>query len=470
MQFNSLAYFVLVGVTAGLFFATSRPIVRLWVLILASLIFYAAWSVPFTALIVLSAIIDHIASHAIVRTEIPTRRKLFLGLSLAANLGLLAYFKYTNFFLDNLRALLGEGTITTTLEVVLPPGISFYTFQTMSYTIDVYRRQIRPTRSFSSLFLFVSFFPQLVAGPIERAGHLLAQFEQAVVGRFRSENLAVGLRMIIFGLAKKVLVADHCARLVDPVYSDPGAYGGWALLVATYAFTLQIYFDFSAYSEIARGSARIFGVSLMQNFDQPYLVTNVSEFWRRWHISLSTWFRDYVYLPLGGNRGGRARALANLVITMFLSGLWHGAAWTFVLWGLWHGALLLLDVLVRRNPIVAGWRARAPEASAAFGWFFTLHAVVAGWVLFRAATFGDVRLVLGGIARGVVSSAPTGAQAAFLAAFGGFLVLSYVERQYRVLAAIARETSWSVLFYGALVVAMLTFGAATSPAFIYFQF
>jgi alginate O-acetyltransferase complex protein AlgI len=471
MQFNSLAFFVLVAVTALLFFATRRPLLRLWILIVSSLVFYAAWSVPLTSLIVLSAFIDHFASHAIVRTSDQTRRKLYLSLSLALNLGLLAYFKYANFFLDNLRAVLGEGSIGTALEVVLPPGISFYTFQTMSYTIDVYRRQITPTRSFSQMFLFVSFFPQLVAGPIERAGHLLAQFEQAVVARFRVENLAVGLRMIIFGLAKKVLVADHVARLVDPVYANPGAYDGWTLLVATYAFTLQIYFDFSAYSEIARGTARIFGVSLMRNFDQPYLAANPSDFWRRWHISLSTWFRDYVYLPLGGNRGTKRRALANLVITMFLSGLWHGAAWTFVIWGLGHGALLLVHALGRRTAGVARWVGRLPITTALVGWFVTLHAVVAGWVLFRAETIADAGLVLRSIAAAPVQAGvPGAAQTWFFAAFAGFLALSWLERRYRLLDRIAKDTATAVLFYGALVLTMLLFGADQSPAFIYFQF
>ncbi len=469
MQFNSLSYLLLLGVTLLGFFAL-RPLARLWLLIGASLLFYAAWSIPFTGLIVLSAVIDYTASLGIHASQRPARRRAFLLLSLVANLGLLGYFKYANFFLDNIRAVFGEGVVGQGLSVVLPPGISFYTFQTMSYTIDVYRREITPTRSFSRMFLFVTFFPQLVAGPIERAGHLLTQFEVAIRSRFRVENLVAGSRMIIWGMAKKVLLADPCAYLVEPVYAAPAQYDGWTLLVATYAFTLQIYFDFTAYSEIARGSARLFGVDLMRNFDQPYLVTNISDFWRRWHISLSTWIRDYVYLPLGGNRGSKPRVLFNLVMTMFLSGLWHGAAWTFVIWGLYHGALLLFDVLLRRTPTADRLRAAWPRATAALGWALTFHLAVLGWVFFRAATMADAGAVIAGIARGLATGLPTGLQLWFLASVAVLLLLARLERRHRLLDRIDADLPLSVVFYGALVGAMTLFAAGEGPAFIYFQF
>ncbi len=474
MQFNSLSYVLLLVTTLVAFFALG-PRARTWLLIAASLVFYAAWSIPFTGLIVLSAMIDYTASLGIHAARTPGRRKAYLLLSLLSNLGLLGYFKYANFFLENIHAVFGDGVLGDGLSIVLPPGISFYTFQTMSYTIDVYRREITPTRSFSRLFLFVTFFPQLVAGPIERAGHLLTQFECVVRARFRVENLVVGTRMIIWGLAKKVLVADACAGLVDPVYAAPAHYDGWALLVATYAFTLQIYFDFTAYSEIARGSARLFGVDLMRNFDQPYLVTNISEFWRRWHISLSTWIRDYVYLPLGGNRGSRPRVLFNLVLTMFLSGLWHGAAWTFVFWGLYHGVLLLLDVLLRRTPSAAAVRKRWPQATAALGWFATFHLVVIGWVMFRAATMGDALAVLQGIGGGIGASllagaGPSALQLAFFTALAGLLWMARVERHHHLLARIDADAGASVVFYGGLVALMSLLGAGEGPAFIYFQF
>ncbi len=471
MQFDSLAYLLLLLAT-GIGFFHLRPNARVWLLIAASLIFYAAWSIPFTGLIILSAVLDYCAALGIHRAKTQTGRRVFLALSLVGNLGLLGYFKYAGFFVDNLRALLGEGVIGDTLSIVLPPGISFYTFQTMSYTIDVYRRQLTPTRAFDRLFLFVTFFPQLVAGPIERAGHLMTQFEVAIRQRFRVENLVAGGRMIIFGLAKKVLVADACARLVEPIYANPSAFDGWTLLVATYAFTLQIYFDFSAYSEIARGSARIFGIDLMRNFDQPYLSTTPSEFWRRWHISLSTWIRDYVYLPLGGNRGSRPRALFNLVLTMFVSGLWHGAAWTFVLWGLYHGFVLLFDVLLRRTTLAARWHAYAPERwRAALAWFVTFHVVVVGWILFRAETVRDAWTVMVGIL-----SAPLGQaavrpeQLAFFGAVALFLWLSHADRRRGLLRAIDDDLSLSVLFYGALAVAATLGAPSEAPGFIYFQF
>lgn len=471
MQFDSLAYVLLLIATTVAFFHLG-PRARVWLLIAASLLFYAAWSVPFTALIILSAFLDYFAALGVHTSRTRGRRLAFLMASLVGNLGLLGYFKYANFFLENLRTLVGDGAVGDALVIVLPPGISFYTFQTMSYTIDVYRGDLTPTRKFDRLFLFVTFFPQLVAGPIERAGHLMTQFEHAIRQRFRVENLVVGVRMIIYGVAKKVLLADSCARLVDPVYGDPGAYDGWSLLLATYAFTLQIYFDFSAYSEIARGSARIFGVDLMRNFDQPYVAGNPSEFWRRWHISLSTWIRDYVYLPLGGSRGSRPRALANLVLTMLISGLWHGAAWTFVLWGLYHGVLLLLDVLIRRTAFVRQRLAFIPAQWRGFlGWWLTFHLVVAGWILFRADTVGDAWLVAQGIGSAMFStSALQPAQLGFLIAVAVFLWLTWLDRTRGLLRAIDADGTMSIVFYGTLLIAA-TLGAPTeAPGFIYFQF
>lgn len=472
MQFDSLAYLALLVATFVAFFAV--PVrVRPWVMIAASAVFYGAWSVEFLGLVVISALVDFACGLLLIR--VPERRRLaVLLLSMVTNLGILGYFKYANFFIDNLHAVLGDMVPRGVLEVVLPPGISFYTFQTMSYTIDVYRREIRPTRSLVRFMVYVGFFPQLVAGPIERAGHLLSQFQYAFAARASLANVVAGTQMILWGLFKKVVVADHCAALVEPVYAGFAGSGdapdGWAALVATYAFTLQIYCDFSAYSEIAKGSARLFGIELMQNFDQPYLVGNVREFWRHWHISLSTWFRDYVYRPLGGNRRGPARTLTNLVITMFLSGMWHGAAWTFVVWGLYHGALLLVHALLeRRGPVVALRRR--------LGWLWSLaavvvtfHAVVVGWVLFRADTLADAAAVLGAIVGAPAAGAPRGPQLAFFAFVAGFLVLSATARRFRWRERIDAGPIASVVGYAAIVVATLVLGAESGPQFIYFQF
>jgi alginate O-acetyltransferase complex protein AlgI len=474
VEFNSLEYVLLLVVSSLLFFGAGYRS-RLIILILASLVFYAAWSVPLVSLIVISAIIDFTAGRLLGRyagDDVQRKRKAVLAVSLIVNLGLLAYFKYANFFLDNLHAAFDLGPGGEFLDIVLPPGISFYTFQTMSYTIDVYRGKIRPTSSFLRFFLYVSFFPQLIAGPIERAGHLLVQFDQAANRRFEVDNLVNGAQMIVWGMFKKVVIADHCGRLADQVYADPGIYDGWSALIATYAFSLQIYCDFSAYSEIARGSARIFGVDLMRNFDQPYLTSNISDFWRRWHISLSNWFRDYVYIPLGGNRKGKARTLANLTITMLLSGLWHGAAWTFVIWGLFHGVLLLLHAQVGqrvRDRLPDNWATR-------FGWWFAcFHLVVFGWILFRAKDLEQFVIVVRLIARDLAGlfvggPGPSQAQASFLLGLGAFLGLSAIQRRYRLIERIWASPVAAVVFAAALIVAMMLLGLRDGPAFIYFQF
>ncbi|KIG12049.1 putative poly(beta-D-mannuronate) O-acetylase [Enhygromyxa salina] len=481
MEFNSLEYVLLLVVASLLFFGAGYR-ARLIILIAASLIFYAAWNVPLVSLIVISAVIDFTAGRLLGRygSEQARKRKAVLAVSLIVNLGLLAYFKYANFFLDNLHAALDLGPGGDFLDIVLPPGISFYTFQTMSYTIDVYRGKIRPTSSFLRFFLYVSFFPQLIAGPIERAGHLLVQFDQAANRRFEVDNLVSGAQMIVFGMFKKVVIADHCGRLVDQVYADPSVYDGWSALIATYAFTLQIYCDFSAYSEIARGSARIFGVDLMRNFDQPYLTSNISDFWRRWHISLSNWFRDYVYIPLGGNRKGKTRTLANLTITMFLSGLWHGAAWTFVLWGLFHGVLLLLHAQVGqrlRERMPGGWSRNdyVGQLARLGSWFLCFHLVVFGWILFRAKGLEQFVIVVRSIAHDLAGvfvggPGPSHEQALFLLGLAAFLGISAVERRYRIIDRIWASPIAAVVFATALIVAMMLLGLRDGPAFIYFQF
>ncbi|MBI2433536.1 MAG: MBOAT family protein [Candidatus Hydrogenedentes bacterium] len=469
MNFASLPYIVLLTLTVILFYNLSHW-GRVWLLIVASVVFYAFWNIPLVSLLIISSLMDYTMGLLIFYSEDQKRRRIYLCMSLSLSLGLLGYFKYCNFFLENLAFFGLEGGAYH-LDILLPPGISFYTFQTMSYTIDVYRRQITPTKSLPRFFLYVAFFPQLVAGPIMRAADLLPQFDHLGTRRFSMDNFVIGSRMIIFGLFKKVMIADYCGMIADQVYASPAGYTGWSALVATYAFSLQIYCDFSAYSEIARGSARLFGIDVMQNFDQPYLTTNIIHFWRRWHISLSTWIRDYLYIPLGGSQLGRLRTLINLVITMFLSGLWHGAAWTFVCWGLYHGLLLLLTTLGLHVPAVQGFRKRLPGLAAASGWFLTLNLVALGWILFRAQSLRDAAAVLGEIVLSLVHlEAMTLAQAGFFAFAGAFLLLSFWVRYRGLMRRIDESTLNSVLFYGALVVVMLLLHPGEGRPFIYFQF
>lgn len=333
MQFTSLTYALLLGITL-LACMRLRGEKRVLALIAASLTFYGAYRIMFLGLLGISAAVDFLVGRALGQEQRPGHRRGLLGLSVVVNLGILGYFKCTNFFADVMRTGLGLSGGGELINVILPPGISFYTFQTMSYTIDVYRGRLEPAQSFSRFLLYVSFFPQLIAGPIERAGRLLPQFDRLVErGRLFTVGLMPGLQLILWGLFKKVVIADHLSSVVESVYDSPTQADFWSAWVASCAFGVQIYCDFSAYSEIARGSALLFGVRLVRNFDLPFVSRSPTDFWRRWHISLSAWFRDYVYIPLGGNRLGPYRALANVFVTMLLSGLWHGAGSTFVLWG-----------------------------------------------------------------------------------------------------------------------------------------
>jgi len=469
VAFDSIHYVLFLAGVLGLY-AVVPGALRVALLLVASLGFYAVWSVPLTSLILISGLTDYAIALALGRTEELWRRRLLLATSLIVNLGILAYFKYSGFFLDNLVAL-GLIDAHGWVAVLLPPGISFYTFQTMSYSVDVYRRELEPERDPLKFLLYVAFFPQLIAGPIERAGRLLPQFAAMKQHRVASEDLAAGLRLIVFGLFKKAVLADNCARYVDAVFAAPDSAGGWATIVAILAFTLQIYFDFSAYSEIAKGSARLFGVELVWNFDQPYLATNVSEFWRRWHISLSNWFRDYVYKPLGGSRRTKGRVLFNLAATMFLSGLWHGAAWNFVVWGLVHGVLLLAHHQLRERGPFAAARERAPRVASFAAWLWTLHTVMFGWLLFRVEAFADVGTLLGAVGQALSGTEAAGPeQLVFIAGFYAFLAFSALARRERWHARIDARPGLALVFYAALATAAMLLAPAEGPQFIYFQF
>lgn len=365
-------------------------------LVLASCFFYASWDWRFLFPLLFSTTIDYFCAQrmeeSLARSEPQSARLGYLRLSLVTNLGLLGFFKYFNFFAETLHALLhsmGLDVGVQTLNVILPVGISFYTFQALSYTIDVYRGEIHATRSFWDFFLAVLFFPHLVAGPIQRASNLLAQVMQP--RRVTRAQIVDGLHLVAWGYFKKVFIADRLAPIADAYFTADGVSGGQTA-VAVLAFAIQIYCDFSGYTDIARGVAKLMGFEFMLNFNLPYFATNPSDFWQRWHISLSTWLRDYLYVPLGGNRQGDLKTYRNLMITMLLGGLWHGAAWNFVLWGFYHGSLLSLHRLVspwivRSSTCDAPWRARAWRVtSIAIMFAFTCY----GWLLFRATSMHQI--------------------------------------------------------------------------------
>ncbi len=375
MLFNTLEFFVFFCLVAPCALALARHVVaRNVVLLVASYVFYGAWDVRFLGLIVLSTVVDYAAARIIERHRGTALAKRALIVSVTTNLGLLGVFKYFDFFVTSL------GAHAPWIDVAVPVGISFYTFQTMSYSIDVYRGRIEATKDPLTFALYVAFFPQLVAGPIERASHLLPQLSSP--RRIELAQIESGLRLVLWGLVQKCVVADNLGRyVVDPIFDPTSDAGGWILVVGVYAFAFQIFGDFAGYSNIAIGCARILGFDLRKNFDSPYLAVDPSDFWRRWHISLSTWLRDYLYIELGGNRTGHTAR--NLALTMLLGGLWHGASWKFVLWGAYHGLLL---ALFRIDVVARAWGAMSRGLRVAL--FFQLTCF--GWLIFRAQDIGDL--------------------------------------------------------------------------------
>ncbi len=347
-------------------------------LLVGSIVFYAAWKPPYLLVLATPAVIDYFCARRIEAATDPRVRRRWLLLSLVTNLGLLGYFKYTNFFIDAFAALLGVAAHH--LAIVLPVGISFFIFKTLSYTIDVYRRELPATRSWWRYALFVSFFPELVAGPIVRASIFLPQLRRQLRPSWRRGF--AGAQLVLLGLTKKLVIADRLAVIADPVFADPGVFAPLTVAQGVLAYSLQIYCDFSGYSDMAIGIARIIGFDLPENFRLPYSATSVTEFWRRWHITLSSWLRDYLYIPLGGNRHGTLRTGVNLTLTMLLGGLWHGASWTFVVWGMLHGIGLLIHRLWKKSVPAT----RGPVA-AVLGWALTFTFVTFAWIFFRAHDF-----------------------------------------------------------------------------------
>ena len=361
------------------------------ILFVASCSFYAAWDYRYLTLLLLVSVIDYYCAARIAETDDQRKRLRWVTFSVASNLAILGYFKYFNFFVGNLNGVLAwSGRSIPALEILLPAGISFYTFKSMSYTIDVYRRELEPCRSLMDYATFVTFFPELIAGPIVRASIFLPQMTRRI-GPTR-DRVAVGASLFLLGLTKKVVIADSLAVPVDRVFAQPAIFSGRALWLAAIGYSLQIYCDFSGYSDMAIGTAKMIGYDLPENFNMPYVARNITEFWRRWHMTLSAWLRDYLYIPLGGNRKGKGRTYINLMLTMLLGGLWHGASWNFVLWGGLHGCALGVHKLYRTT--VGDGGRRLPLG---VGWATTVVFVVLCWIPFRARHLGDTAEFLRGM-------------------------------------------------------------------------
>jgi D-alanyl-lipoteichoic acid acyltransferase DltB (MBOAT superfamily) len=391
MVFNSL-HFVWFFIVVYAAYRVLPHRAQNWLLLVASYYFYTAWDWRFLGLLVASTLVDFSCARILGRTESPRARRGLLALSLGFNLTLLGFFKYFNFFADSLHGVfgaLGWQVDFVTLRVLLPVGISFYTFVTMSYVIDVYRRETPPTTDLLDFAVFVAFFPHLVAGPILRASTLLAQIDAP--RRITREQLRDGAWLILWGYFQKVFVADNLAGLANAAFDPPASHAGVNVLLGVYAFAFQIYGDFAGYSNIARGTSKLMGIELIENFRFPYLVRTPQAFWRNWHISLSTWLRDYLYIPLGGSRGSEWRTRRNLFVTMVLGGLWHGAAWTFVLWGIYHGLLLIANRAAERWKGFRRFVSGPGLLARVLSWTVMFHLTCYGWLIFRARSAGQIR-------------------------------------------------------------------------------
>jgi len=476
--FNSFEYFLFLPAVVLLYFLLPFK----WrnpFLLIASYYFYMSWKWEFGFLMLFTSAVNYVAGLKINSSQGRRTQRLWLTLAIVASLGVLVYFKYANFFIAEASALLrilGTDVRESYLKVILPVGISFFTFQALSYSIDVYKGKMHVERNFINFTLFVSFFPQLVAGPIERATNLLDQFKKEQ--HFSSERLLEGSKLIIWGLFKKVVIADRLAAYVEQIYASPEVFGGSTLFLATFFFAFQIYCDFSGYSDIAIGSAHILGFRLMQNFNLPYLAKSVRDFWHRWHISLSTWFADYVYKPLGGNRVSTGRWMFNIMAVYLVSGLWHGANWTFIIWGGIFGVLYILEFL--GDKLLKG--GGLDKAFYKSKWIHPFRvavifmAVLVSWVFFRADNTGDAWHIITHMFTGW-DRLPYLGSSAFETVLGFALVLLLYAiqiLQYRGVASIymgptmvPRSLRWAG--YALLLVMIAMFGVS-SEQFIYFQF
>ncbi|MFN3202879.1 MAG: MBOAT family O-acyltransferase [Bradymonadia bacterium] len=474
MTFNSWTFLAFCIIVYGLYYRLPHR-GQNWLILIGSYVFYGAWDWRFLGLLWVSTAVDFAVGKAIEATDEQTRRKRLLWISLGTNLGILGFFKYFNFFADSLvgaMAAFGVEVDAVTLEIVLPVGISFYTFQTLAYSIDVYRGRMKAVRDPLDFAIYVAFFPQLVAGPIERAQNLMPQISQPRT--VTAEQLYSGAQLVLIGLFRKIMIADIAADRANQAFANAADMTTIPLLLGVLMFALQIYGDFSGYSSIARGLSRMLGVELMENFRHPYFSTNITVFWRRWHISLSSWLRDYLYISLGGNRGPQWFVYRNLMLTMLLGGLWHGASWNFVVWGGIHGLALALHKLWLRGekpPAKASFATVGDASKAVMGWLVTMLVVGFAWVFFRAQTFEQSAAVLSGIAAFDLSD----------------LSLSFFKQPLYLIACVLfidipqhrtgdqnamLKWHWAIrgIVYTGMILYMVAFHSEQEVPFIYFQF
>ena len=479
MLFNSIDFAIFLPIVFTLYWVLRNQLkLQNLLIVIASYIFYGMWDWRFLFLILFSTVVDYTMGILIEKNDSKNKKKLFLWISILVNLGFLGYFKYSNFFLENFVyafSFLGQDLKFRGLEIVLPVGISFYTFQTLSYTIDVYRKKLSPTKDFIAFSAFVSFFPQLVAGPIERATHLLPQFYRK--RKFDYELAVNGMRQILWGLFKKVVIADNCAQFANQIFNNYEDYSGSTLILGAVFFTFQIYGDFSGYSDIAIGISRLFGFDLMRNFAYPYFSRDIAEFWRRWHISLSTWFRDYLYIPLGGSRGGMWMKIRNTFIIFLVSGFWHGANWTFIVWGALN-ALYFLPLLLsgkNRNHLeVVAYDKSLPSFKEILQIGVTFGLTVFAWIFFRAENLGHAFGYISRIFHKTIFSVPAIVkdckQILILLIF--FLIIEWLGRRKHFALEFEkgdhRFLKWTL--YSLIVLLIGLFMQTEETPFIYFQF
>ncbi len=478
MFFNSIDFALFLPIVFGLYWFVVNKNLTLQngLIVVASYVFYGWWDWHFLSLIFISTLIDYFVGLGLQKQEKARVRKALLWISILANLGFLGFFKYYNFFVESFVdafSFFGTDINAGTLNIILPVGISFYTFQTLSYSIDVYRGNLKATKNFTAFTAFVCFFPQLVAGPIERATNLLPQFTRSRV--FSSVKAIDGLKQILWGLFKKMVIADTCAEQANLVFNNIDDYSGSGLLVGAIYFAIQIYGDFSGYSDIAIGTSRLFGFDLKRNFAFPYFSRDVGEFWRRWHISLSTWFRDYLYIPLGGSREGTYKKIRNTFIIFLVSGFWHGANWTFIVWGALHAVYFLPLLLTSRNrqhmSIVAP-NSIFPSLLEFGRIVFTFLLVVFAWIFFRADNLVDAFHYIGNMFSWSFFSVPEDGFADKLILVGILLTIEWFGRKNEYAIAnlgskLPRPVRW--LFYYILILSIFLF-AGEEQEFIYFQF